>query len=36
MLKSYSKRNSFGLEVQKDCFVDGTVTENLANRTAQK
>jgi len=36
ILKSYSKRKLFGLEVQKDCFVDRTTTKDLADRTAQK
>ena len=35
-LKSYGKRNPFGLEVKKDCFTGKTVTENLADGTAQK
>ena len=35
-LKSYGKRNPFGLEVKKDCFTDKTVTEDLTNVTAQK
>ena len=35
-LKSYGKRNPFGLEVKKDCFTSKTVTENLADGTAQK
>ena len=36
ILKSYGKRNPFGLEVKKDCFTGKTVTEDLADRTAQK
>ena len=36
ILKSYSKRKLFELEVQRDCFVSKTVTENLTDRTAQK
>ena len=32
MLKSYSKRKLFELEVQK--FLDRTVTEDLTNKTA--
>ena len=35
-LRSYGERKLFGLEVQKNCFTDGTTIGNLADRTAQK
>jgi len=35
-LKSYSERRPFELKVQKDCFADGTATEDLVDGTAQK
>jgi len=33
-LKSYGEKKPFGLEMQKDCFANGTVIEDLADRTA--
>ena len=36
MLKSYNEKKLFELEVQKDGFAGGTVTEDLADGTAQK
>jgi len=35
-LKSYSRRKLLDFEVQKLFFANKTVTENLANKTAQK
>ena len=34
MLKSYSERKPFGLEVWKDYFAGKTIVEDLADRTA--
>jgi len=35
-LRNYNKRKLFWTLKYEDCFTDGTVTKNLADRTAQK
>ena len=35
-VKESQQEKAIGLEVQKNCFTDGTTTGNLPNRTVQK